>query len=149
MSLLQEMQQHGLADCEFNRTLTGNQTMKKFKVIARYSNYCEAFIAADSLSDAHIAAAELDGGEFSETDGAKSDWEIYQVTEMQRELTADEKAFARAVDSNGGFPSEAVIAFILSEDSDEFYDGEHGEYYSSLQDMSNVFYSALEYARGK
>ena len=28
MSLLQEMQQHGLADCEFNRTLIGDQTMK-------------------------------------------------------------------------------------------------------------------------
>ncbi len=27
MSLLQEMQQHGLADCEFNRTLLGDQTM--------------------------------------------------------------------------------------------------------------------------
>jgi len=27
MSLLQEMQQHGLADCEFNRTLVGDQTM--------------------------------------------------------------------------------------------------------------------------
>ena len=66
---------------------------------------------------------------------------------MTRELTADEKAFARAVDSNGGFPDEAVIAFLLSEDDDEFYDGEHGEYYSSLQDMSNVFYAALEYAR--
>jgi hypothetical protein len=27
MSLLQEMQQHGLADCEYNRTLIGDQTM--------------------------------------------------------------------------------------------------------------------------
>jgi hypothetical protein len=66
---------------------------------------------------------------------------------MTRELTADEKAFARAVDSNGGFPDEAVIAFLLSEDDDEFYDGKYGDYYSSLQDMSNVFWSALEYAR--
>jgi hypothetical protein len=123
--------------------------MKKFKVIARYSNYCEAFIAADSLSDAHIAAAELDGGEFSEANGAKSDWEIYQVTEIQRELTADEKAFASAVDSNGGYEDEAVIAFILSEDADEFNDGRWGDYGSSLTDLSNVFYSALEYARGE
>ena len=68
---------------------------------------------------------------------------------MIRELTADEKAFIRALDTNGGFPDEAVIAFILSEDDDEFYDGEHGEYYSSLTDCSNVFYSALEYARGE
>ena len=66
---------------------------------------------------------------------------------MTRELTADEKAFARAADSNGGFPDEAVIAFLLSEDDDEFYDGKYGDYYSSLQDMSNVFWSALEYAR--
>ena len=30
MSLLQEMQKHGLADCEFNRTLLGDQTMKYY-----------------------------------------------------------------------------------------------------------------------
>jgi len=30
MSLLQEMQQHGLADCEFNRKLTGGKTMKYY-----------------------------------------------------------------------------------------------------------------------
>ena len=28
MSLLQEMQQHGLADCEHNRKLIGDQTME-------------------------------------------------------------------------------------------------------------------------
>lgn len=66
---------------------------------------------------------------------------------MIRELTADEKAFICALDLNGGFPDEAVIAFILSEDDDEFYDGEHGEYYTSLTDCSNVFWSALKYAR--
>jgi hypothetical protein len=31
MSLLQEMQQHGLADCEFNRQLIGAHTMIKTK----------------------------------------------------------------------------------------------------------------------
>jgi hypothetical protein len=67
--------------------------------------------------------------------------------EKVRELTLDEQAFIRAVKRNGGFPDEAVIAFILSEDSDEFYDGEHGEYSSSLHDMSNVFWYALEYAK--
>lgn len=35
MSLLQEMQQHGLADCEFNRQLIGDQTMKQ---IEEYTN---------------------------------------------------------------------------------------------------------------
>lgn len=67
---------------------------------------------------------------------------------MTRELTEDEKAFAHAVDRNGGFEDEAVIDFLLSEDNDVFYDGKWGHYYSSLQDMSNVFWSALEYARG-
>jgi hypothetical protein len=66
---------------------------------------------------------------------------------MTRELTADEKAFIQAIDDNGGFPDEAVLAFVLSEDDDEFSDGEFGEYYSSLQDCANVFWSALEYAR--
>jgi len=121
--------------------------MKKFKVIARYSSYCEAFIEAESLSDAHIAAAKLDGGDFVQVDSTKSDWNIYQVTEVKRELTADEKAFIRAIDTNGGFPDEAVIEYLLSEDHDSFYDGQYGEYYSMLTDCHNVFFSALKYAR--
>jgi len=70
-----------------------------------------------------------------------------ELKEKLRELTLDQQAFASAVISNGGFPDEAVIAFLLSEDDVEFYDGEHGDYYSSLDDMSNIFWSALEYAR--
>jgi len=35
MSLLQEMQRYGLADCEFNRTLIEDQTMQQ---IAAYPN---------------------------------------------------------------------------------------------------------------
>ena len=35
MSLLQEMETHGLADCEFNRQLIGDQTMKQ---IETYTN---------------------------------------------------------------------------------------------------------------
>jgi hypothetical protein len=35
MSLLQEIEQHGLADCEFNRNLLGEQTMKQ---IETYTN---------------------------------------------------------------------------------------------------------------
>ena len=35
MSLLQEIEQHGLADCEYNRKLLGDQTMKQ---IATYPN---------------------------------------------------------------------------------------------------------------
>jgi hypothetical protein len=40
MSLLQEIEQHGLADCEFNRKLTGNQTMTP------QEKFQQAFIAA-------------------------------------------------------------------------------------------------------
>lgn len=35
MSLLQEIEQHGLADCEYNRKLLGDQTMQQ---IAIYPN---------------------------------------------------------------------------------------------------------------
>jgi len=68
---------------------------------------------------------------------------------MTRELTADEKAFMRAIDTNGGFEDEAVIEFILSNGDDSFYEGKWGDYYSSLTDLSNVFSYALKYARGQ
>ena len=70
-----------------------------------------------------------------------------ELKEKLRKLTPDEQAFARAVDSNGGYPEEAVIAWILSEDADEFHYGRWGEYDSLLTDLGNVFWDALEYAR--
>jgi hypothetical protein len=68
---------------------------------------------------------------------------------VPRELTADEKAFAKAVEWNGGYENEAVLAFILSNGDDSFNEGKWGEYYSSLTDLSNVFWDALKYARGQ
>lgn len=59
------------------------------------------------------------------------------------ELTEDEKAFARAVARNGGYEAEAVIDFMLSKE------GKWSHYYSSLQDMMNMFWYALEYERNK
>jgi hypothetical protein len=64
------------------------------------------------------------------------------------ELTEDQKAFARAVRRNGGYEDDAVTSFILSDDT-VFYNGKWGHYYSSLQDMSNMFWMALEYERNK
>lgn len=67
---------------------------------------------------------------------------------MPVELTEDEKAFARAVRRNGGYEAEAVTDF-LSQDTDVFCNGEWSHYYSSLQDMMNMFWFALEYERNK
>jgi hypothetical protein len=67
---------------------------------------------------------------------------------MTCELTEDEKAFARAVARNGGYEAEAVIDFMLSL-NDELKEGKWSHYYSSLQDMMNVFWFALEYERNK
>lgn len=62
---------------------------------------------------------------------------------MPVELTEDEKAFARAVARNGGYEAEAVADFMLGKE------GKWSHYYSSLQDMMNVFWYALKYERSK
>ncbi len=67
---------------------------------------------------------------------------------MVRELTDDEKAFLRAVDRNGGYEREAVIAFMFPEQS-RFHKGKWSNYDSSLHDLMNMFWYALEYERGK
>ena len=62
-------------------------------------------------------------------------------------LTNYQQAFFDAVDSLGGIPDEAVIAFIHSDDHDVFYDGEYGEYYSLLADYASIFASAIQWAK--
>lgn len=64
------------------------------------------------------------------------------------EITDDEKAFICAVARNGGYEREAVIDFMFLEDS-RFHQGKWAHYYSSLQDLMNVFWYALEHERGK
>ena len=119
--------------------------MKKFKVIARHSNYCETFIEAESLGDAHTKAATLDGADFTQTDGAKSDWEIYQVTEIKRELTALEKAFIAAM-ANNAIPEQATAEFLRTTD-EAFNDGKYWEFYTLLADCRGVWRAAIEFER--
>ena len=68
---------------------------------------------------------------------------------MTHELTEDEKAFARAVARNGGYEAEAVADFMAVTDFILEKDGKWSHYYSSLLDMMNVFWFALEYERGR
>ena len=68
---------------------------------------------------------------------------------MTHELTEDEKAFARAVARNGGYEAEAVADFMAVTDFELEKEGKWSHYYSSLLDMMNVFWFALEYERGK
>ena len=114
----------------------------KYKGVVLFKYYQTIELEAESRESAEQAMYEA----FDQSK-AEAQRELYDMEELPRELTADEKAFAKAVEWNGGYENEAVIAFILSEDADEFHDGRWGEYSSSLTDLSNVFWSALEYAR--
>jgi hypothetical protein len=77
MSLLQEMQQHGLADCEFNRTLTGDQTMKTNELTNAALDWavakcefggCEDW---DGTLEGVDAISDMQGGTFNPS----TDWE--------------------------------------------------------------------------
>jgi hypothetical protein len=78
MSLLQEMEKHGLADCEFNRNLT----KKKYRAIATYTVTLELVIEAVDDTEAWNIAYEADGGDFKEI--GEQDWQIENVSEIKR-----------------------------------------------------------------
>lgn len=55
--------------------------MKKFKVLASYTNYCYTEIEADSLEQAQEIANDMDGGDFT-MDGGDG-WQIDEVFEIK------------------------------------------------------------------
>jgi hypothetical protein len=114
----------------------------KYKGVVLFKYYQTIELEAESRESAEQAMyAAFDQSK------AEAQCELYDMEELPRELTADEKAFAKAVEWNGGYENEAVLAFILSNGDDSFSNGKWGEYYSSLTDLSNVFWDALTYAR--
>jgi len=59
------------------------EKMSKYKVSASYTVYCETYIEADDLQEAYEAAIELDGGDFTRVDGAKSHWMIDSIKPVE------------------------------------------------------------------
>ena len=60
MSLLQEIEQHGLADCEFNRTLLGDQTMRD-ELVKTYLDYINNYLTVEKYAEhngLHVDQAE-------------------------------------------------------------------------------------------
>jgi hypothetical protein len=62
MSLLQEIEQHGLADCEFNRNLLGDQNMKQIEefINEKYGISGRVF---ETDSGYTVALYDIDAGE--------------------------------------------------------------------------------------
>ena len=59
--------------------------MAKYLINAQYTVNLHTTIEADSEQEAWDIARDLDGGEFKEdSDGAFSDWEIYNVSEVTK-----------------------------------------------------------------
>jgi len=73
MSLLQEMEKHGLADCEFNRKLL--KKTKTFRVIASETHIYSELIEAKDEAQAKSLFMELmqSGLEANDTDGFQID----------------------------------------------------------------------------
>lgn len=57
--------------------------MNKYKVSASYNVYCEVYLEANDLEEAYELAIALDGGDFSEVDGAKSHWKIDSIRPVE------------------------------------------------------------------
>jgi len=57
--------------------------MKKFKVTASYTVYCETEVEAATEQEAWDIARELDGGGFTPLRGWDGDWQISMVQELR------------------------------------------------------------------
>jgi hypothetical protein len=57
--------------------------MKKFKAIASYTTYVQAYIEAETEDEAHQIALDMDGGSFTPMDEGHSWWQIADVIEVK------------------------------------------------------------------
>lgn len=69
-------------------------------------------------------------------------------------MTTQEKfqqAFVAAMDSLGGIPEEAVVAFMNPDENgdDGFCEGKYGEYYTTLADCYSVWRDAIQFERNR
>ena len=128
--------------------------MKKYKVkiVSTITKYHT--ISADSEVEATAAAYDMFSPlEFGD-EGSDQHWDqnVVQVTEVLRDLTAEELAFLEAYLSCVAVaPREEVIRFLRADSeersSNEFYDS-MSDLYTSICDAKEVWYAAMQFAKG-
>jgi hypothetical protein len=128
--------------------------MKKYKVkiVSTITKYHT--ISAESEVAATAAAYDMFSPlEFGD-EGSDQHWDqnVVQVTEVLRDLTAEELAFLEAYLSCVAVaPREEVIRFLRADSeersSNEFYDS-MSDLYTSICDAKEVWYAAMQFAKG-
>jgi len=120
--------------------------MKQFKVTASDITHYEAKMLAADENQAWALAKEMDGSFFRQI--GESNWAIIDLVEIPVRLTAEQQAF---IDAYGlgvsDYPAEAVQAWFLIDDGDEFNDKYGSGAYTSIADAHNMWHAALSYAR--
>ena len=124
----------------------------KLKIVSTITKYHT--ISADSEVEATAAAYDMFSPlEFGD-EGSDQCWDqnVVQVTEVLRDLTAEELAFLEAYLSCVAVaPREEVIRFLRADSeersSNEFYDS-MSDLYTSICDAKEVWYAAMQFAKG-
>jgi hypothetical protein len=113
----------------------------------------EASSKEEAIECANDIMSPLEDGD----EGSDRHWEqtVIAVKELprQRELTPEEFAFVEAYgDAVAVAPRAEVVRFVLCDSehrsSREFYDS-MGEYYTSIADAHEVWYQAMQFAKGQ
>jgi hypothetical protein len=120
--------------------------MKKFKITASLTTHYEAEVLAADENQAWLLAKAMDQSLFNPTkDGS---WYLIDSVEVPVKLTPEQYAF---IDAYGlgvsDYPAEAVQAWFLIDDGDEFNDKYGSGAYTSIADAHNMWHAALSYAR--
>jgi hypothetical protein len=114
-------------------------------------------VNASSIEEAKAMGGDIFSPMEFGDEGSDSHWNqnVIAIKEIpqQRELTPEEFAFVEAYgDAVAVAPREEVVRFVLCDSehrsSREFYDS-MGEYYTSIADAHEVWYQAMQFAKGQ
>ena len=120
--------------------------MKKFKITATNIVHYEAQVFAQDEGQAWTLAKNLDSSQFKEV--GEPNWSVIDAVEIPLLLTAEQYAFITAYGLGvSDYPAEAVQAWFLIEDGDEFNDRYGSGAYTSIADAHNMWHAAISYAR--
>lgn len=121
--------------------------MKKFKITASYTTHHEAEVLAADENQAWLLAKGMDITLFERVKNG-ANWYLIDSVEIPIQLTADQRAFIDAYEQGVcDYSGEAVRAWFLMDDGDEFNDKYGSGAYTSIADAHNMWRAALSYVR--